>query len=102
MTKATRVHSTPRRTASKISPIEQRADYYFDMEQPMRDLAVMTTVLATISQNPLVMPPRITHEDLVHFLIGHLAIMVQDIFGNYRERLQETAETLIGAGKAVA
>jgi hypothetical protein len=107
MAKAKRVHSTPRRTASKInansSPVSSvpatteyestcaRADYYSDLEQPMRELAVMTTVLATICQLPPIMPPGIKHEDLVHFLIGHLDLMVQDIFGNHRERLQETA-----------
>jgi hypothetical protein len=107
MAKATRVHSTPRRTASKIhansSPVSSvpattehesiraRADYYSDLEQPMRELAVMTTVLVTICQSPPIMPPGIKHEDLVHFLIGHLDLMVQDIFGNHRERLQETA-----------
>jgi hypothetical protein len=91
MIKADSVHSTPRRTASKISPTEQRADYYFDMEQPLRDLAGMTTVLATISQSPPIVPAGIKREDLVHFLIGHLDLMVQDIFGNYHDRLRETA-----------
>jgi hypothetical protein len=28
---------------------------------------------------------------MVNFLIGHLDTMMQDIFGNYRERLEETA-----------
>ena len=68
-----------------------RAEYYSDLEQPMRELAVMTTVLATICQSPPIMPPGIKHEDLVDFLIGHLDLMVQDIFGNHRERLEETA-----------
>ncbi len=115
MTRADSVHSTPRRTASKIkaqptvqistdlSPAlpravitEQestraRADYYFDLEQPIWELAVMTALLTTICQSPPIMPPGINHADMVDFLVGRLDIMTQDAFGNYRDRLEETA-----------
>jgi hypothetical protein len=87
----------PRATDSRRTAITEqestraRAEYYFDLEQPIRELAVMTAILTTICQSPPVMPPGIKHADMVDFLIGRLDIMTQDVFGNYRDRLEETA-----------
>jgi hypothetical protein len=82
---------TPQKTTTEQESTRARADYYFDLEQPLRDMAVVTVILTTISQTPIVRPPGIQQADMVDFLIGHLDTMMQDIFGNYRERLKETA-----------
>ena len=87
----------PRATDSRRTAITEqestraRAEYYFDLEQPVRELAVMTAILTTICQSPPAMPPGITHADIVDFLIGRLDTMTQDVFSNYRDRLEETA-----------
>ena len=83
--------ATPRKTTTEQESTRARAGYYFDLEQPLREPAVVTVILSTISQTPIIRPPGIQHADMVDFLIGHLDTMMQDIFGNYRERLKETA-----------
>jgi hypothetical protein len=41
--------TTPRKTTTEQESTCARADYYFDLEQPLRDQAVVTVILTTIS-----------------------------------------------------
>src|SRR5271169_217614 len=95
MTKTTRVHSTPRRTASKIQnkkPVkpleseEQRnlryAEAFRDLETPVRHLYLMGEIAADIATG--------MHEDqaeLMHFSIYRLCEMVRDFRTKYRADL---------------
>ena len=86
MTQADNVHSTPPTNTS----LELRADFFVDLEQPLRELTCMAIIVRTLVQEPPLTPDGITQADLVHTAIQHFDIMMLDVFGNYRARLKET------------
>jgi hypothetical protein len=102
MTKATRVLSTPRKTASKIQrkkrakPVEsgeqrdlRHAEAFRDLETPVRELYLLGEIAAEAATG--------IHEDqteLLHFSIYRLCETIRDFRAKYREDLR--------AGKAVA
>jgi hypothetical protein len=81
----------PGRAATEQESTRQRADFFADLEQPMRELAIMVLIVTTLSQEPPRTPPGITPEDVVQLAINHLDCMMEDVYGNYRDRLEETA-----------
>jgi hypothetical protein len=83
--------TTPGRGATEQESTRARADLFADLEQPMRELAIMVLIVTTLSQEPPRTPPGITQNDVVQVAINHLDRMMQDVFGNYRDRLEETA-----------
>src|SRR5258708_30637280 len=96
MTKAESVHSTPRRTASKIKakksakPAEseeqrnlRHGEAFRDLEMPMLELYCMTEISAEIATG--------IHEDqdeLVHFAIYRICEMVRNLRAKYRADLR--------------
>jgi hypothetical protein len=98
MTKAKRVHSTPRRTASKIrvnKPAEgeedrQHSAAFSDLESPMRDLFCM----AKIAREAASKIGRGDDNEVAVFAIFQLCDMIVDTHAQYIVDLS--------AGKAVA
>jgi hypothetical protein len=99
MAKATRVHSTPRRTASKIKakPAESNEQHnqrhgeaFRDLEQPIREVYCMAEIAAEAA---IGISPGDKNE-IVHFAICRLCEMVRDLRAKYRADWH--------AGKAVA
>lgn len=105
MTKATRVHSTPRKTAPKIQskkhakPAESKeqrnllhANAFRDLEAPVRELYLMGEIAADIAHG--------MHEDqreLMHFSIHNLCERIRDFRAKYRADLHAGPDR----GKAV-
>jgi hypothetical protein len=96
MAKAKRVHSTPRRTASKIKADhpEQRdldhAEAFRDLEGLIGSLFCMAEIAADIA-NGTTTKERI---EMTHFAVFRLRDMIRDLHAEYRGAL--------GGGKAVA
>jgi hypothetical protein len=102
MAKAKRVHSTPRRTASKINakksakPAEseeqrnlRHGEAFRDLEGPMLELYCMAEIAVDVATGV-----REDQDELVYFAIGRICEMVRDLRTKYRADLR--------AGKAVA
>jgi len=105
MAKATRVHSTPRRTASKIKvkklakpasaeSQEQRdqrhGGAFRDLESPVGEIYCMAEITADVAMNIT----RSPENEIAAFAICHLCEMVRDLHTKYRADLR--------AGEAVA
>jgi hypothetical protein len=95
MAQANRVHSTPRRTASKNKPETSESDRHHaeafrDLELPILSLFYMGEIAAEVT-NGLQTDDRL---EMTHFAIFRLCDMIVDLHANYSAALN--------AGKAVA
>ena len=100
MAKAKSVHSTPRRTASKISAVshkpdarkggddvmalsnEQLGEYFRDLEQPVRDLGAMVEIVMLVWRDDSAM-----NQNRLHVVLNKLELMTRDFVDDYRARL---------------
>jgi hypothetical protein len=91
MAKANRVHSTPRRTASKIrvnkpaKPDEERkhSEAFSDLESPMSELFCM----AEITRGVAYKITRGPENEIAVFAICRLCEMIVDLHANYSANL---------------
>jgi hypothetical protein len=94
MTQAKRVHSTPRRTASKIKDPGQRdlhhSDAFRDLEYTVSGIFCMAEIAAEIANGPTA-GERL---EMTHFALFRLRDMIREMHTKYFEDLR--------AGKAVA
>ena len=97
MAKAKRVHSTPRRTASKILPVStpehgvpSHDEAFRELESPMREIYCMAKITSDVAMNIT----RSPENEIVHFAIARLCEMACDLHNKYYEDLR--------AGKAEA
>jgi hypothetical protein len=101
MSKAKRVHSTPRRTASKINvnkPAEgeeerKHSEAFRDLESPMRELFCM----AKITMDVAAKITRGDENEIAVFAVFQLCDMVRDLRAKYRADLHAGPDR----GKAV-
>jgi hypothetical protein len=101
MAKAKRVHSMPRRTASKnrmkkiakpasaASQEERHGEDFRDLETPMRDLGAMVDVVMMIWRHPVLGNGK--HADRMHVALDHLELMTQSMVDDYRAKLEQKA-----------
>jgi hypothetical protein len=104
MAKATRVYSTPRRTASKIKvkklakpasaeSQEQRnlrhGEVFRDLEVPMRDLSAMVAVVMMIWRHPELGNGK--HADRMHVALDKLELMAESMVDDYEAKLEQEA-----------
>jgi hypothetical protein len=102
MAKADSVHSTPRRTASKIKvskPAEgeeerKHSEAFRDLESPMRELFCM----AEITMEATMSITRSDENEIIAFAVSQLCNMVRDLRAKYRADLHAGPDR----GKAVA
>jgi hypothetical protein len=105
MTKANRVHSTPRKTAPKIKaknsakPAEseeqrnlRHGKAFRDLENPMLDLFCMAEIASDVTINP-----SEDQQEIMHFAVYRLCDMVRDLRAKYRADLHAGSSR----GKAV-
>jgi hypothetical protein len=90
MAKATRVHSTPRRTASKTKPVQQAAHScghnYRSLESAMTECLLMADVAAIVAHDTLSdSEPRISGDQAaaVTFAVYQLTTAVRELHAQY-------------------
>jgi hypothetical protein len=90
MAKATRVHSTPRLTASKIEPVKQAAHScghsYRSLESTMTECLLMADVAAIVTHDTLSdSEPRISADQAgaVTFAVYQLTNAVRELHAQY-------------------
>jgi hypothetical protein len=86
MTKADRVHSTPRRTASKIKPLQKAAHTYRSLESRMTECLLMADVAAIVAHDTLSdSEPRISADQAaaVTFAVYQLTSAVRELHAQY-------------------
>ena len=90
MPKATRVHSTPRRTASKIKPVQRPArscgHSYRSLESTMTECLLMADVAAMVAHDTLSdSEPRISADQAgaVTFAVYQLTNAVRELHAQY-------------------
>ena len=90
MAKATRVHSTPRRTASKIKPVQRPArswgHSYRSLESQMTECLLMADVAAIVAHDTLSdSEPRISADQAgaVTFAVYQLTNAVRELHAQY-------------------
>jgi hypothetical protein len=101
MAKATRAHSTPRRTAPEIKvnkPAEgekerKHSEAFRDLESPMRELFCM----AEITMEATMSITRSDENEIIAFAVSQLCNMVRDLRAKYRADLHAGPDL----GKAV-
>jgi hypothetical protein len=100
MTQATRVHSTPRRTASKIKPLQKaarsRGHGYRSLESQMTECLLMAEVAAIVAHNTLSdSEPRISADQAaaVTFAVYQLTNAVRDLHSQYSKGFAKAVQS---------
>jgi hypothetical protein len=107
MAKATRVHSTPRRSASKIDPpkpltsdekaarYQHLAEAYLRMEAVICDVNNMATLAQDAVMNDVGVCASKDTNSLAHFAVYHLVDMIRDLHKQYLEDDFERSEKAV-------
>jgi hypothetical protein len=99
MTQATRVHSTPRRTAPKIKPLQTAASScgqsYRSLESQMTECLLMADVAAIVAHDTLSdSEPRISADQAgaVTFAVYQLANAVRELHAQYFSAFEKAVQ----------